>query len=110
MGELGAVGDVEEDSMEMGEPPLRELFLTVKEIELGRYAWLIVESESARHPEGRVASPGETFGTYGDALDAGVAELKRYAGGNLLIGPRQGDEDRFPSARAPVSGFQISPG
>lgn len=99
-----------EDLMDTGELPLRELFLTVKEIELGRYAWLIIESESVHHPEGSVASPSETFGTYGDALDAGVAELKRYAGGNLLIGPRQGDEDRFPSVRAPISGFRMSPG
>jgi hypothetical protein len=89
--------------------PLRELFLTVNEVEPGRYAWLIVESESAHHPEGRVASPSQTFGTYGDALDAGVAELKRYSGGNLLIGPRQGDEDRFPSIHAPISGFHLSP-
>lgn len=99
-----------DEFLDTGDLPLRELFLTVSEVEPGRYGWLIIESESAHHPEGRVSSPGQTFGTYGDALDAGIVELRRYSGGNLVIGPRQGDEDRFPSARVPISGFQMLPG
>jgi hypothetical protein len=92
----------------MGDQPLRALFLTVDEIEPGRFLWLIVESGSKRIPEGAVSSPNKTFGTYGDALEAGVAELKRYSVGNLLIGPRQGDEDRYPAVQA-TSGFHLSP-
>lgn len=97
------------DMADMGEPALRALFLTVDEIEPGRFLWLIVESGSSRTPQGAVSSPSQTYGTYGDALEAGIVELKRYSGGNLLIGPRQGDEDRYPSVRSPVSGFQLSP-
>lgn len=93
----------------MGDSPLRALFLTVDEIEPGRFVWLIVEGGDHHTPAGSVAAPESTFGTYGDALEAGVAELKRYSGGNLLIGPRQEDTDRFPSPPT-VSGFQLSPG
>jgi hypothetical protein len=88
--------------------PLRALFLTVDEIEPGRFLWLIVESGNKRTPEGSVASSNKTFGTYGDALEAGFVELKRYSDGNLLIGPRQGDEDEYPPKQA-VSGFHLSP-
>jgi alkanesulfonate monooxygenase SsuD/methylene tetrahydromethanopterin reductase-like flavin-dependent oxidoreductase (luciferase family) len=92
----------------MGDSPLRALFLTVDEIEPGRFVWLIVEGGDGQGPAGSVASPERSFGTYGDALEAGVAELKRYSGGNLLIGPRQEDVDRFPSAPM-ASGFHLSP-
>ena len=92
----------------LAESALRPLFLTVDEIEPGRYLWLIVES--GRQAAGAAVSSSQlTYGTYGDALDAGVAELKRYSAGNLLVGPREGDEDLYPAAQSP-SGYHTLPG
>lgn len=95
-------------AFDVQDAPLRSLFLTIDEIEPGRFIWLIVES-GTRDPGGnKVASARTSWGTYGDALEQGVAELKRYSGGNLLVGPRRGNESDYPSVPAEL-GFHILP-
>ena len=68
---------------------LRQIAVTVDEPDPGVFLWLLIESKESATEYGELAVAKAPYGTYTEALDAGVLELKRLA--NYRDGPRRGE-------------------